>query len=414
MGKICKEADIVIGIPSLNEADNIAFVTRQLALGLKTYFPTNSAIIINVDNNSKDGTKEAFLGAETGNIPKKYISTGEAAIGKGNNIRNLLIEVVQLKAKSVIVVDADLKSINPEWVKTLATPILEGYDFVTPIYTRNEYDGTITNHITYPLIYSIFKANIRQPIGGDFSFSPRTASYWLRMAWERNTRQYGIDIFMTTSALLNGFRVCQVLLGSKVHKPSAPKLGSMFTQVVTTLFSNISRFRETWMHGNSNKECPILGDLSYEEPQSLSVDYKYLKKVSFDAFSRMDKMILNILSPSHYHITKKMYLAKRWNIGSELWAKKLYDFIFAYEVSENKEDVVEALKPLYFARVASFYRQTMEMSHQEAEEKILMQAKMFKNKRGYLVKKFTRENGIDAYCHKPRRILKEQLEQKLL
>ncbi|MEE8597268.1 MAG: glycosyl transferase, partial [bacterium] len=99
------ETDIIVGIPSLNEADNIAFVARQIALGLKKYFPTHSAVIINVDNNSKDGTKEAFLGAETGNIPKKYLSTEEAIVGKGNNMRNLFVEVVQRKAKAIVVVD---------------------------------------------------------------------------------------------------------------------------------------------------------------------------------------------------------------------------------------------------------------------------------------------------------------------
>ncbi len=39
--------------------------------------------------------------------------------------------------------------------------------------------------------------------------------------------------------------------------------------------------------------------------------------------------------------------------------KKLYDFIFAYEMSENKDDVIEALKPHCFVKAASFYRQTM-------------------------------------------------------
>ncbi|MEE9604652.1 MAG: glycosyltransferase [Candidatus Scalindua sp.] len=385
---MCKETDIIVGIPSLNEADNIAFVAQQLALGLKRYFPTHSATIVNVDNDSKDGTKEAFLGAETGDIPKRYISTGEAIVGKGNNMRNLFVEVVQRKAKAVIVVDADLKSVTPEWVKSLATPILEGHDYATPMYSRNEYDGTITNHITYPLIYALFKANIRQPIGGDFSFSPRMARYWLGMAWEKDTRQYGIDIFMTTSALLNGFKICQVVLGAKVHKPSAPMLGAMFTQVITTLFSNISKFRNVWMNGIGTKDCPILGNSSYKEPQELSVDYKGISKASFDGFSKNERIISSILSPSYYHITQKMYHAGRWNIGSELWAKKLYDFIFAYEMAENKDDVVEALKPLYFARVASFYRQTLDMTHQEAEEKIVKQAKQFQRMRGYLVKKF--------------------------
>jgi len=388
MNKMCKETDIVIGIPSLNEADNIAFVTRQLASGLKRYFPTHSAIIINVDNNSKDGTREAFLQADTGNIPKKYITTGEAVVGKGNNMRNLFVEIVQRRSKAIIVVDADLRSVTPEWVKAFATPILEGHDYVTPIYSRNEYDGTITNHITYPLIYSLFKANIRQPIGGDFSFSPRMARYWVGMAWEKNTRQYGIDIFMTTSALLNGFKICQVVLGSKVHKPSAPKLGPMFTQVITTLFTNISKFKDIWINGNGNKDCPVHGHFSYEEPQELSVDYKGLKKASIEGYLKNDRLLSTILSSPYNDKVKRMYHARRWNIRSELWAKILYDFVFAYELSEDKEDVVEALKPVYFARAASFYKETLEMTHQEAEEKIVRQAKQFQKMRGYLVKKF--------------------------
>ena len=34
----CKEIDIVVGIPSYNEADNIAFVARQIVIGVKQTF----------------------------------------------------------------------------------------------------------------------------------------------------------------------------------------------------------------------------------------------------------------------------------------------------------------------------------------------------------------------------------------
>lgn len=388
MDKSREGADIIVGIPSLNEADNIAFVAQQLALGLTKFFSPLSAMIINVDNNSMDGTREAFLSADTGNVPKKYISTDSTVVGKGNNMRNLFLEVVQQRAKAVIVVDADLKSITPEWVKILATPILEGNDYITPLYSRNEYDGTITNHITYPLIYSLFKANIRQPIGGDFSFSPLMAAKWLEMEWDESTRQYGIDIFMTTSALLNGFKVGQVVLGSKVHKPSAPKLGPMFTQVVTTLFSNISKFQETWISGKARKECQIFGQLSYREPQGLSIDYKELKRKGIEGFLKEERTLSSILPLPHYAIVKKMHATGRWNISSRLWAKILYDFIHAYEISEDREAVIEALKPVYFARAASFYRQTLDMTHQESEAKIVNQAKLFHRGKGYLVNRF--------------------------
>ncbi|GJQ58397.1 MAG: glycosyltransferase [Candidatus Scalindua sp. AMX11] len=390
MDEVIEGVDIIAGIPSLNEADNIAFVTQQLALGLREHFSHLSALIINVDNNSKDGTREAFMSADTGDIPKRYISTDAATVGKGNNMWNLLHEVVKERAKAVMVVDADLKSITPEWVKIFVTPILEGNDYIAPLYSRNEYDGTITNHITYPLIYSLFKANIRQPIGGDFSFSPRMATKWLDMEWEESTRQYGIDIFMTTSALLNGFKVGQVVLGSKVHKPSAPKLGPMFTQVVSTLFSNISRFQDTWINGKARKECQIFGQLSYKEPQGLPIDYKELKRKGIDGFFKEERLLSSILPLPHYNIVKKMHATGRWNISSRLWTKILYDFIHAYEISENREAIIEALKPVYFARAASFYRQTLEMTHQESEEKIVNQAKLFHKGKRYLVDRFQR------------------------
>jgi glycosyltransferase involved in cell wall biosynthesis len=383
-------ADILIGIPSLNEADNIAFVTHQVALGLKRYFPGCTAMIINADNDSQDYTKENFLGADTFDIHKKYVSTENGVVGKGNNMRNLLFEARFLHAKVVVVVDADLRSITPEWIQMLASPIFKGYDYVTPLYSRNEYDGTITNHICYPLIYGLFNTDIRQSIGGEFAFSPRMTEHWLEMQWSEETRHYGIDIFMTTGAILNGFKVCQVVLGSKVHKPSAPKLGSMFTQVVATLFDHISRFKEIWIQKDCPKLCPTFGHPNYEEPQKLPVDYKTLKQESLQGFQEKAEVLAEILPSSHYNKLKAMYLEEKWNIGSALWLKILYEFVYAYEVSDTKKDIIEALKPLYFARVASFFKQTMDMSHLESEERIRRQARQFQKMKKYLINKFSR------------------------
>ena len=35
MIKNCKEIDIIVGIPSYNEADNIAFVAQSVVIGVK-------------------------------------------------------------------------------------------------------------------------------------------------------------------------------------------------------------------------------------------------------------------------------------------------------------------------------------------------------------------------------------------
>ncbi|MEA3486938.1 MAG: hypothetical protein U9R20_04695, partial [Thermodesulfobacteriota bacterium] len=60
--------DVVVGIPSYNESQTIDYVTRMVGEGLARYFPDAASIIVNCDNNSPDGTKEAFLSAD---VPDK-------------------------------------------------------------------------------------------------------------------------------------------------------------------------------------------------------------------------------------------------------------------------------------------------------------------------------------------------------
>ena len=175
--------EIVVGIPSYMEADNIDFVTKQIDSGLTKYFKNLKSAIVNVDNHSEDDTRGAFLSTET-ETPKVYISTSKGVRGKGNNLFNFFkFANKQSSLKAAMVVDADLKSIAPEWIKFLGEAILKGYDYALPRYSRHQFDGTITNHICYPLLYGLLGEDVRQPIGGEFSFSPKLIDYWLQQKW---------------------------------------------------------------------------------------------------------------------------------------------------------------------------------------------------------------------------------------
>lgn len=383
-----KQADIVIGIPSYNEADNIAFVVEQCNLGLRKYFPYYKSVIVNVDNNSPDDTRNAFLNA-INTVPKIYISTPPGVKGKGNNFYNLFREVTRLGAKAVVVVDADLSSITPEWVRDLAVPILkDSYDFVTPLYSRNEYDGTITNNICYPLIYGLMGKDIRQPIGGDFAFSGDLGRFFLKQSWHKTTRQYGIDVFMTMNAIVGGFKICQVGLGAKIHKPSAPKLGPMFTQVVGTLFKTLLDHREDWKSFNRVESLPFFGRNGLSAPQSLSIDYKSMKSTALYEFSINRSILKRCLTPEIYEKIEPMYRSGKLNIGADLWTKIVYDLLYAYDTTDANSDLIEAMKSLYFGRVVSFIRQTLDLDHKASEEMIQRQARHFFRMRNYLFRKY--------------------------
>ena len=50
------QADIVVGIPSFNNALTIGHVVKAVQAGLAKYFPDSRAVLINSDGGSKDDT----------------------------------------------------------------------------------------------------------------------------------------------------------------------------------------------------------------------------------------------------------------------------------------------------------------------------------------------------------------------
>lgn len=385
-----KNIELIVGIPSYMEADQIAFVTRQVDRGISKFFPDLKSVIINVDNSSEDDTKGAFLSTKTV-TPKHYISTPKGVLGKGNNFHNLFqfANTHMRTLKVVIVVDADLRSIKPEWVKFLGQPVLKGFDFVLPAYSRHQFDGTITNHICYPLLYGVLGENLRQPIGGEVAFSPALIKYWLKQKWDLNTRQYGIDIFLTFNAIRGGFKICETGLGTKVHKASAPKLGPMFTQVVSSFFSLLTQEKKRCLDLSVSrpKRKKRFGLKVLGVPQELTIDVLELKDKLRSEFYQREKLLRTYLSDYTIRSLESMFEQDYYNMSILMWTQVVYQMLFIFHTGSQrvKEDVVEALKPLYFARALTFDYKTWRYDEKYVEELILGQAMAFAAQKPYFV-----------------------------
>jgi glycosyltransferase involved in cell wall biosynthesis len=380
------QADIVVGLASYNEADSIDYPTQQASLGLKKYYGDRTSCIVNCDNHSPDDTEAVFLGTET-KVPKIYVTTPPDTPGKGYNFENMFRKVLELDAEVLVCLDADLLSVTPEWVKYFTDPILAGYDMVNPIYSRHKYDGTITNSICYPLVYGLFCRNVRQPIGGDFAISRRFAEHLIQQPWHRTTEEYGVDIFMTMNAILGDFNICETGLGAKIHKPSAPKLGPMFIQVVSTAFLTVIRHYEKWKDLDIIDQPALYGLRHLDPPQDLDVDRSAIETQARDSFKGSQALLEKELSPILYKELAAMYIGGTIDISAEQWVTAVYDMIVAFRDADDKNALVESLKGLYFGRALSFMNKTWEMSSEEAEAEILAGAQLFHAQRGYLIKK---------------------------
>ncbi len=384
-----KKIDVIVGIPSYNEAATIGFVAEQASEGLAHYFPDKKSIIVNVDNHSSDKTKEAFLNSKT-SVKKKYISTPKDVRGKGHNFLNLFKYAVEVDADIIIVVDADLKSINKDWMDLLGRPVKDGYDFVTPLYTRHQFDGSITNHICYPTVFGLLNHDIRQPIGGDFAMSSKLVKHLLEQKWTGCIKQYGIDIFLTMNAILGDFKICQTSLGRKVHNASAPKLGVMFEQVIESLLDILVANKEKWMTGGNIEDIikpKIYGDASMPEPQGLEIDVHDLKEKCSASYKEYLPYIQEVLGPYAVSRIGNMFRMDFFNLDVLLWTQIFYNLVYRYDNIRDESDkkkIINTLKPLYFARSLTFNYHTWKFNIRYAEEEVREQALGFATQRYYL------------------------------
>ena len=390
------QADIIVGIPSYNEADAIAYPTDVASRGLATYFGHKTGVIINVDNNSADGTMDAFLSTPT-KVPKIYISTPEGVKGKGNNIRNLFEAAVELGAKAVVMVDADLKSISPQWIQYLGEPLLAGFNYVTPIYVRHKYDGSITNNIVYPMLRTIFGLRVRQPIGGDFGFDGRMARAFLsEHLWNERVANFGIDIWMTTIAIARRFKVCQTFLGApKTHRAKDPAadLGPMFSQVIMTFFDLMNEFEYLWKDTDVSMPSSIYGfGLGVEEkPPAVNVNTETLYKSFLSGFDEHGELWAQIIpEPVLMEVSKtQAQPANRFYYPSDLWARILFSFAIAYRNNVHpREELIKAMIPFYHSRVLSFVNKSSHMNTKETEEYLEEVVRVFEGEKYYLIKRW--------------------------
>jgi len=398
--------EILVGIPSYNNADTIAHVVRSVQAGLAKYFPRVKAIIVNSDGGSEDGTRDVVESTTMGDpralmvshdviAPLKIITPYQGIPGKGSAFRTIFAIAELSGAKACAVVDSDLKSITPEWIELLVRPVYEGTcDYVAPLYKRHKFDGTITNSIVYPLTRALYGKKVRQPIGGDFGFSGKLASdYLARDVWGTDIARFGIDIWMTTTAIANGYRICQSFLGAKIHAPKDPgaDLSAMLYQVMSALFGLMEEYSGVWSTVNGNDDVPTLG-FQYEvglEPVNVNLE-RMLEKFRNNV-KEMEPVWRDFLSDDVMALVKELSLSPMEGFGfqDELWARALYDFSLAYHNRVlNRELLLKSLTPLYMGKVASLVMEMADSGVEEVERRIEGICRAFKLEKLNLIKKW--------------------------
>jgi glycosyltransferase involved in cell wall biosynthesis len=405
------EVDILIGVPSYNNARTIGHVVRAIHAGLAKYFPEQRSVVINSDGGSTDGTAEVFSGSAISDYTTilarhplrgvhRVITPYHGMPGKGSALRTVFGAAVATNARACAVVDSDLRSITPEWIELLVSPVLaEGFDFVTPLYRRHKYDGTITNSIVYPLTRALYGQRIRQPIGGDFGFSGTLARDYLRHdVWSSDVARFGIDVWMTTTAITGGFRLCQSFLGAKIHDVKDPgvDLSAMLTQVVSSVFSLMQTHEKTWPLITESRAVPLFGFDYTVGVEPINVNVERMIGIFHGGVRELGSVWEKALDPETLRAVRALAEAgaDSFRFPAEQWVRVVYDFAAAHRRGViNRDHLLRSLTSLYLGRTASFVLETTNADSDQVEAILEDLCLEYERMKPYLIERWGSQPG---------------------
>ena len=392
-----KNAEMAVGILLPHHARHIALAVERAGRGLVEFFPDRKSVIIGCHDTADHSAQETFIGVKT-EVPKISLSSAKAVKGKGDHLKHFLRKAFQLGARAIIVVDAGhLTSITPQRIRDLGNPLLRGFGFVAPLYLQHRFQGTITSNLAYPLTRALYGRRVRQPMGGDFGFSGNLARRYLEESlWGERISHAGMKICMTTLAITHGFPICQSFMGGpqaeNSHDPTAEDR-AIFNDVVGTIFTMMNRHDTRWTAVMWSKPTAIYG-FGRGETDSIPevmIDTTRLYTQFRKGVETMADPWRAVLTPEVFSKLIEVAHSKRdhFDFPTALWAKILFDYAVAFRgEKDNRDLLLESLKPLYDGRVFGYTNKVETMSSQQADEYIEEQCLIFEETKPYLIRRW--------------------------
>lgn len=377
---------LVVGISTKNCEDTVEKVIKTVDRGLKDFFPGEEKLIVVSDGFSEDHTLR--VAENTLTRSRKIVLTQEGGPGKGNGVKTILKVAYRERAEAVALVDGDLLTLEPVWIYNLLSPIRKGKDLVIPFYIRHPFDGVITNQIAYPLTAVLYGKEVRQPIGGEFSLSfPFIEKVLTHPLFPE---KFGIDIFLTTCGIAEGFKAIESVLGRKEHtstrqyKDPRKLLVPMFYQVVGTLFELFLYYGEKTKRITRVEKVERWGKIPPGEVKEVKVEVKKLLDFFWEDYEKFysHSPRAEFLSPLKEEIETSLK-KDGFSFPVDTWAKCVFLGLANFE--RVREETLDVLRVFWQARYISLILETGNLPVEEVEKKIQSQVNTFWKYRSLLL-----------------------------
>jgi hypothetical protein len=378
------QVDVMVGLPTLNNAATVVDVVRAVHVSFARDFPRLRTVMINSDGGSTDGTPDliraaSFTEADT-LLTSHVLRTSHRVLapyhglpGKHTALRSVFAAGDLTQAKVLVVVDPNGPSTTPERVTELITPIARSEaEFLAPCYRRNPRDGTLVTQLVRPMVRAVYGVALDEPLGGEFSCSGRFASHCLEQEiWDHEAARFAIDLWLRTEAVADGFEVGQIWRPTTAAAGVRTTLREAVQQVVLALVESLRAHASYWKGANGAAPLRTWGTDPKEPSEAPTWDYQALAVQARHDIGEIKPLLQTVLEPGLLTRVEDASARPDLTLDDDLWVRVVYGFATAARSRTiNVDHLASMFVPLYLWRAAAF------MAHASREDDEAVQARL--------------------------------------
>lgn len=396
------EVDILVGVPTYNDAKTVGEVVQAIRTGLLKYFPRLRAAIINADGGSRDSTQDLVRAASISDL--QHVPNVQAlrtlhcistrypdGPADGRALHTILAAAELLRASACAVISPASVNITPEWIDCLLRPVChDKLDLVTPTYCRHKFDALLVRNLLYPMTRALYCKRVREPHPSEFAFSGRLATHFLEQdIWLQDVGQHGAETYLVISAITGGFQMAQSFLGPKPRVDhAASDLIVALRQTVGVLFWALEQNFPCCSEGPDQHEVRTIGAEGGLDLGPIRVNRKRLHQLFVHGVAELGPVLSSIVSAATLAELQRAASVpeEEFYYSNELWVRTVYEFAAAYhKAAISRDHVVQALAPLYRGKAYTFLAENRDALADDVEKNVEALCLAFEQQKPYLL-----------------------------
>ena len=270
-------------------------------------------------------------------------------------------------------------------------------DLVLPRFSIGPNEALVNAALLYPLSRALFGADIHFPLPIDAAISTRFAQRLTSTTQRLIALNQGSSLLWPVAeAAAAGFSVREVSAGdAPPPAPPAPAtqadFNALFASIATSLFADIETKSSFWQRARGISAAPVHASAPPPIAElAASPEIHSMIETFRLAQDNLQEIWSLVLPPQSRLALKKLSILSpdAFTMEPDLWARIVYDFALAFHLRTlNRNHLLGAMTPLYFAWVASYLRFVAD-DPTRATHAIEITAAAFETEKSYIVSRW--------------------------